>query len=184
MPRARYSTRIKTGRKGKVPPKDRVTLPPMPGDLGATGPANLRGLVVEDRPVIDEDGKQHNPNGRKGARRLDHIAEWHRRGQLSAAAVTIANDLRDAFEATQMGPVIDYTAERVDSSPKPDHAVTIQVARLSRYRLIARHIPFEDRQVISQCVLHWPTCHPLPGCPPGLAAALDRLAERIRKEHS
>lgn len=177
-------------------PASKVTLPAMPSqwDHGAMGPANRIGLVIEDRPVIDPDtGEESNPNGIRGVRRVDLLDHWHKAGILSLAGYGIGVKLRDAFEATQMGPGTDYAADRVDSSPKPDHAVAIQTDRLSLFSAIYRHVIGPDRPIVDCCVLHGqlPFMVTLPnGSRPimahmtrdghaWLSAALDRLAAKV-----
>ena len=130
-----------------------VTLPGW--DMGAMGPANRPGLVEEDAPTIDpETGEEFNPNGVKRMRRVDLLDLWHRKGVLSAAAYTVACDLRDAWLTTQMGRAVDLGQERVDSSPKPDHAVTIQIDRLSKFHALMRHVVQADVPVVNACVLN------------------------------
>lgn len=130
-----------------------VTLAVAPWDMGAAGPANRAGLEVEDAMDIDpETGEVRNPNGIKRARRVDMLGVWHRRGWISTAGYNAAEKLRDAFEATQRAPGWPDN-DRVQSSPKPDHAVTIQIDRLSGYHAIARLILAGDVQIITACVL-------------------------------
>lgn len=129
----------------------RITLPEW--DMGATGPANRVGLVVEDAADLDrETGKVINPNGVKRARRVDMLEVWHKRGVISTAGFNAAEKLRDAFEATERAPGWPDN-DRVQSSPKPDHAVAIQIDRLSRYHDIARHVGQADRAIMDACVL-------------------------------
>ena len=182
MPRRK---RLKPGTSPTAKPKAAVSLAPAPSwDMGATGPANRVGLVVEPRGEIDPaTGKQVNPNGVKGARRVDMLEVWRNRGVITQSGFAAAEALRNAFEATQRAPGWPDN-ERVQSSPKPDHAVTIQIERLSRYHDLARRVAVQDRAIIAACVLY-------PGIPArlpqyrgrryaeGLAhlrAALDRLA--------
>lgn len=123
-------------------------------DMGATGPANRRGLVVEAAADLDlETGKVINPNGVMRARRVDMLEIWHKRGVISTSGFNAAEKLRDAFEATERAPGWPDN-DRVQSSPKPDHAVSIQIDRLSRYHEIARHVRSQDRTIIDACVLH------------------------------
>lgn len=155
-------------------------------DQGATGPANRINLITEERGEVDPvSGKIINPNGVKGVRRVDMLEVWHRRGVISSAGYNAAEKLRDAYEGTlRAGGWPD--SERVQSSPKPDMAVTIQIDRLSRYHTIARHIPQEDRPLIMACVLHQQT--PAAAGYQGrryragleaLGSALDRFAARL-----
>jgi hypothetical protein len=153
-------------------------------DMGATGPANRAGLVLEEASETDpQTGRKANPNGVLRARRVDMLEHYHRKGQISTAGLNAAEALRDAFEATQRAPGWPES-ERVDASPKPDQAVAMQIDRISRFHAVNRLVPQADRELIDMCVLRSGT--------PGtlsqyrgrryhegikvLAAALDRLA--------
>lgn len=130
-----------------------VTLMPTTWDAGATGPANRVGLVIEERgEVSPETGKRSNPNGVRGARRVDMLEVWHRKGVISTAGYNAAEKLRAAFEGTQRSAGWPDN-DRVQSSPKPDHAVAIQIDRISKYHAIARHVSADDQPIISRCVL-------------------------------
>ena len=131
-----------------------VTVTPSPWDHGAMGQANRIGLVVEERGEVDtKTGKRQNPNGVTGVRRVDLLEFWHRRGSISTDGYNFAEKLRDAFEATMKAKPALPDNDRVQSSPKPDHAVTIQIDRISRFEAIMRHVNREDRAIISACVL-------------------------------
>lgn len=175
----------KAGRKRK----QEVTVPPL-WDHGATGPANRIGLVIETRGDLDPaTGKQINPNGVTGARRRDLLEFWHRRGTISTEGWNAAEKLRDAYEATHRGPAALPDNDRVQSSPKPDQAITIMIDRISDFTALMKLVASEDREIISRCVLD--------GAHPGrlpqyrgeryrlgfdhLRAALDRLAQRIAR---
>jgi len=130
-----------------------VSLSPSPWDMGATGPANRHGLEIEEAADINpETGEVQNPNGVLRARRVDMLGVWHRRGWITTAGFNAAEKLRDAFEATQRAPGWPDN-DRVQSSPKPDHAVTIQIDRLSQYDAIWRLVINDDAQIITACVL-------------------------------
>lgn len=150
----RKSKRLAKGVAGTIAARNApVTLPVPSWDLGAAGPANRRNLVLEDAADIDpETGKAINPNGVKRARRVDMLEVWWRRGTISTAGYNAAVALRDAFEATQRAPGWPDN-DRVQSSPKPDQAVTIQVDRISAFHAINRLVPPSDRDVIGYCVL-------------------------------
>lgn len=130
-----------------------VSLSPSPWDMGATGPANRHGLEIEEAADINpETGEVQNPNGVLRARRVDMLEVWARKGVISTAGHNVAEKLRDAFLATQKSPGWPDN-DRVQSSPKPDHAVTIQIDRLSAFANIMRHIEPRDRLIIDICVL-------------------------------
>lgn len=132
--------------------KKHLTLAPAPWDFGARGSANQQGLVIEDATEETPDGRTANPNGVKRARRVDMLERWHRLGQISTAGYNAAEKLRDAFEATGRAPGWPDN-DRVQSSPKPDQAVEIQIDRLSRFHVVAKHVSGEDRAIINHCVL-------------------------------
>lgn len=140
----------RAGRNRKTP----VTVADSPWDHGATGPANRLNLVIEDRGEIDpETGKIVNPNSVKGARRVDLLAFWHRRGTITTAGFNAGEKLRNAYEATMKGTPALPDNDRVQSSPKPDQAVTIQIDRISHFDSLMRHVAKDDRRVIWECVL-------------------------------
>ena len=131
-----------------------VTLAETPWDHGATGPANRRGLIIEQRGDIDPDtGETINPNGITGARRIDLLHYWLKRGSISTAGYNAAVMLKDAFDDTMRSKPSLPDNDRVQSSPKPDHAVAIQIDRISRYQKLARYVAAEDKSLISACVL-------------------------------
>ena len=134
-----------------------LPLPPEAGktwDTGASGPAaRAREQVVEDAFDVDpETGEVINPNGIRRIRIVDMLEVWHKRGVISTGGFNAAEKLRDAFEATARAPGWPDN-DRVQSSPKPDHAVTIQIDRISRFHAVNRLVPAEHREIIDCCVL-------------------------------
>lgn len=170
-----------------------VTVPACPWDFGATGPANQHGLQIEDAATIDPDtGQSHNPNGVKRMRRVDMLEFWHRHGTITTAGYNAACTLRNAFEQTQRGPGTSFEQDRVDSSPKPDHAVTIAIDRISKFHRVNRYLDSADTPLVHHCVIGGGTpatwrirgARPYhgPSYPAGLrelAAALERLAKAM-----
>lgn len=147
----------KASRKGRPREPRPVTMPSQPTawDKGAMGEANRKGLIEEASVEIDpETGRETpNPNGVKRMRRVDLLEHWLKKGDISAKGFNAAVKLRDAFLATQKVPAVDMGQDRVDSSPKPDHAVTIHIERLSRYHAYAKHISAGDKAIIENCVI-------------------------------
>lgn len=43
--------------------------------------------------------------------------------------------------------------DRVQSSPKPDHAITIMIDRISRFTTLMGYVAVDDREIISRCIL-------------------------------
>lgn len=166
-----------------------ISLAPQPTswDQGATGMANRVGLEAEDAAEVDPvTGVRSNPNGVKRMRRVDMLEVWHRKAVITTAGFNAAVALRDAFEA--VGKSRGWPdSERVQSSPKPDHAVAVQIDRMSKFIQYHRHVVAEDREIIDACVLRGGS--PLrikryrgSGYQAGLdhlCAALDRLADAM-----
>ena len=182
--------RLRNGTKGgmrKAPAP--VSVSQTPWDMGASGPANRVGLEIEDAADIDpETGEARNVNNVKRARRVDMLEVWRKRGTISTRGYNVAVRLRDAFERTQRAPGWPDN-DRVQSSPKPDHAIAIQIDRIGAYHRLAALVPEGDRQIIDVCILHGASPANIPryrgpGHKAGLAhvaAALERLADAIER---
>ena len=144
-------------RKGRTAARKPVTLSaaPTPADRWASPPdtpAQRAGVVIEPACWTDpETGAQMNPNNVKRFRRIDMAESYHKRGKLDLRQFEAAKSLRDAWEATQRtAPAIK--AIQVDSSPKPDAHVAIQIDRASELSAISKHIPAESKAVIDMVV--------------------------------
>ena len=135
-----------------------VTLPVAPWDMGALGPANQRDLAQEDAADTTPDGKEKNPNGVTRMRRISKLEKWHntyrlmQRGRGKGPYITTrqynaAERYLDAFEATMQAPGWPDN-DRVQSSPKPDHAVAIQIDRVSRFHSVAGCLNAEERGIV------------------------------------
>lgn len=138
----------KSGRKRNNP----VSLPAW--DHGAMGAANRHGLVVEERGEVDaRTGKMQNPNGVTGVRRVDMLEVYHKRGWISQEGYSAARLLSMAWLNTEKGKCAPWLRERVDSSPKPDAAIAIQIDRMSALIRVSRLVPAEDERIVS-CVCY------------------------------
>ena len=134
--------------------RNRVVLAAMPWDHGAMGAANRVGLVVEERGEVDPaTGKVTNPNKVTGVRRVDLLDFWHGRGSITTGGMNAAKVLRAAYEQTMRAPPALPDNDRVQSSPKPDHAIDIQVERISRFAKLMRLVADDDREIVTVCVL-------------------------------
>jgi hypothetical protein len=171
-----------------------ISLVALPWDMGANGQANRIGLHEEDATELDPaTGKPiPNPNGVKRMRRVDMLEVWHRKGVITTAGYNAAVSLRNAFEATQKAPGWPDN-DRVQSSPKPDHAVAIMIDRVSAYHAINKLVHPGDAAIVDMCVIQDSSPAYIrdkdgkrpyygPGHKAGIAhirAALDRLAKRM-----
>ena len=134
--------------------RNRVVLAAMPWDHGAMGAANRIGLVVEERGEVDPaTGKITNPNKVTGVRRVDLLDFWNGRGSITTGGMNAAKVLRAAYEQTMRAPPALPDNDRVQSSPKPDHAIDIQVERISRFAKLMRLVADDDREIVTVCVL-------------------------------
>lgn len=168
--------------------RGKVSVAQTPWDHGATGQANRIGLVIEERGEVDANtGKRTNPNGVTGVRRVDLLEFWRNRNSITEGGYQAAVRLRDAYEATMCSKPSLPDNDRVQSSPKPDMAVAIQIDRISRFDAMMRHVRHADRQIISACVLDGKHPRSLPQFNGGrhregfahLRAALDYISDRI-----
>lgn len=149
---AKGRKRMARGRAAE--PKAAVSLATM-GDMGATGPANQARLRVERIMHLDPETLEMrpDPNGLKRARVVDMLSVWLRNGTLSTAQWNTAVVLRAAWERTEQAPGTDYAKPKVDSSPKPDHAVAIQIDRVSKLNAAWARVKGADRELIHHCVV-------------------------------
>jgi hypothetical protein len=145
--------RLKNGAHRNGKPASSVSVSTPRWDQGATGPANRVGLVTEGRGDIDPTtGSKVNPNDVHGARRVDMLEVYHGRGWISDRGYSAGEVLRDAWTATQRSKGMDYSAVRVDSSPKPDANIDMQIERVSRYHAVASRIAKGDERILDAVV--------------------------------
>lgn len=131
-----------------------VTIDPSPWDEGTRPAAREAFAVVEERGEVDSrTGKTINPNGVRGLRYMDMMEVYAKRGWISDRGYLAGCKLRLAWLATEKGQCSPWMRERVDSSPKPDAAIGIQIDRLSKLIRLGSVIPLHDRRII-ECVTY------------------------------
>ncbi len=130
-----------------VAPKSMVSLAALPWDPspdwdhGATGAANQKQMMTEERGEVDpKTGKIKNPNGVTGARRLSVAQLYERKGLLTTRQSAAAHELLLAWEQKDRSPAAIQEA-KVDHSPKPDDRTAMLVDRQMKYIKISVHIP-------------------------------------------
>ena len=153
--------RLKSGVRTTRLKRGDVSLPAMGGgklrasewDMGPATLAQSYLKVVEDASWTDPDtGKKINPNGVKRARRIDLFEHYARIGKLEPRCIEAGRKLRTAWEATQRSaPAIKKV--QVDSSPKPDQHIAVQIDRFSKYHNMMRLVDTKDIQIIDCVVL-------------------------------
>lgn len=97
----------------------------------------------------------------------------------------------DAWQhiSDQVGQCASWLRDRVDSSPKPDAAIDIQIDRVSALVTITRMIPSEDSEILTCVCGHGNAIGALPQYrgrkhergKEHLAAALERLADVMER---
>ena len=109
-------------------------------DLGMKTPAAQAGAIIEDATWFDPDkGENVNPNGVKRARRLSVAETYERQGHLTKRQAEAAKTVLEAWEQNFRSPA-PISGDRVDSSPKPDAHIAIQISRRSKYHQISKLI--------------------------------------------
>jgi len=189
----RKRTKLKHGTNATAKPRAEVRLHNAPWDMGADGPANAaRESVIADasEPEVDEvtgDVVRRNPNGIKHRRYYDMLEVYHQRGIITDRGYEAGKKLRGAWEQTQRGGGVDWSQDRVDSTPKPDAQAAIKVDRMTRYVRIKKLIPARDNALLMAvvCEGHSIGCIPqyralnIDAGKAHLRAALERLADRV-----
>lgn len=187
MGKAGKKMKLAQGTNAKAAPKAAVTLAGNGWDMGPRTALQDAGKVIEGRGEINpETGEMVNPNGVMGARRVDLVEIYGKRGWLEPRHVTAAKALRMAWEGTMKSPDA-IKAIQVDSSPKPDHAVAMQIDRISKFSKVMGLVPKRHREIIDMTVLRGGSPAQLrqyrgPNFQAGIAAlrvALDNLANDI-----
>ena len=137
----RKTKRNRGGVKGaKAAPVSAVSLY-NPWDHGASGPANRKQLITEERGEMNiETGKIINPNNVTGVRRLSVAALYCRKGLLTTRQSAAAHKLLLAWEQKDRSPAAIQEA-KVDHSPKPDDRTAMLVDRQMEYIKVSRHVP-------------------------------------------
>jgi hypothetical protein len=183
--------KLQHGTKATAKARGAVRLAPEPWDKGADGPAarQRESEVVEGiDPEVDPDTnevKRRNPNGVKRRVFYDMLDVYYRKGWITRRGYNAGADLRGAWEQTERSG--GYLQERVDSTPKPDKAIAMQIDRVSALVSITRRIPREDWRIVVTVACEKNAIGRLPeyrgrnheAGKAHLYSALERLADRM-----
>ena len=186
--------KLRHGTKASAKPINQVSTSRMPWDMGADGQANAsrESEIVEgiDPDVDPETGevKRRNPNGVKRRLFYDMLDVYRRREWITERGFKAGADLRAAWERTEKG-MGGQLQEQVDSSPKADAAVAVQVDRMSALVRITKHIPAHDHRILMVVACEKRAISSVPEYRNSsrahdrgkkhLREALDRLADRL-----
>ena len=158
--------------------KPSVTLPDMPWDRGADGPANRIGLVEEPRGEVDENtGKVKNPNGVKGVRRRLWIETYWHQGKITRGQLNVARELLDAHEGRKaQDPLAAIKIDRQTGKPDPQAAA---FDKRRKFHAMWAVVPLFARPVIEHVVINNRPLRAMAGC--SSARSAERHLERLRK---
>ncbi|WP_116082084.1 hypothetical protein [Tropicimonas sp. IMCC34011] len=171
----------KTKRKAKRQP----SAPATPWDMGPNTAAQRHLKVVEPVEHFDErTGKKvTSPNGVKRARRCSMAEHYVRQGWLTERQGKAAQVLLNAWERNlRTAPAIK--AVQVDTSPKPDAHIAIQIDRVSAYHRVVRLVPAKYRAFVLHVACDDRALSAMPGYRRNvymerLGAGLDGLADAL-----
>ena len=158
--------------------KPSVTLPEMPWDRGADGPANRIGLVEEARGEVDENtGKVKNPNGVRGVRRRLWVETYWQQGKITRGQLNVARELLDAHEGRKtQDPLAAIKIDRQTGKPDPQAAA---FDKRRKFHAMWAVVPLSARPVIEHVVINNRPLRAMAGC--SSARSAERHLERMRK---
>lgn len=140
--------------KRKRTAKGRAAEPRAAVSLAETGDLGTMGAAIRSRVVVETVKDTEAGRGTiRRARVVDMIDHWLKARVINTAQWNTAVVLRAAWERTQQAPGTDYARPRVDSSPKPDHAVAIQIDRVSKLNAAWGRVDWKDRELLHHCVV-------------------------------
>ena len=130
----------------------RVSLPKikLSGDHGTGTLAATAGTELV--PLVDEKGSNPNNIGRR--QRISIINRMLRDGKLTQRQYQAAEAIQIAYERVQALQGSIQIRERVDASPRPDAAITMQVERISRLAHVTKPIRRRDRFIVEHVCCH------------------------------
>lgn len=167
------------GKKGKDRPAP--TMPETPWDQGATGPANLIGLVTEERGEVDlTTGKRINPNQVFGKRRMPMFMRMFRQGQIDASHAAAAERLYAAWAGHPTRDPLAAIGGRVDGG-QCDDANVLLIDRQREFFLLKGMIPAKCWPVVEHVVINDLPIRSMTGCtnPEAFALQLGRLTQGL-----
>lgn len=136
-----------------------------PGDRGATGPANLDGLVEEERGDIDlETGKVINPNRYRGNRRQPWFERYAKKGRLTQEQHAAAARLFAAYEGFPARDPLAAIGETVDRSLWVSDPLAVKVDQRREFYLLWASIPLASRPVVEHVILRDMSLRSIAGC--------------------
>ena len=159
--------------------KPSVTLPEMPWDRGADGPANRIGLVEEDAVDLDPaTGRRQNPNNVKRVRRVFWANVYARQGRITDRQLLTALELFVAAAgASRQDPLAAYGLKVDDFTGKKEPEAGKYDSR-RRFREMWARAPLYTRPALEWVVVYNRSAASMPGAKSG--QSVERRMRYIR----
>lgn len=168
----------KIPRKASAAP---ITMPDVPWDQGASGPANQVGLVIEERGEVDlTTGKRINPNRVFGKRRMPVFMRMLRQGRIDANHAAAAERLYAAWAGHPTRDPLAALGNHVDGGGCDDANVT-RIDRQREFFHLKAMIPAQCWPVVEHVVIEDKPIRSMVGCsdPEAWAHQLGRLTRGL-----
>lgn len=168
----------KIPRKPSVAP---ITMPEVPWDQGAAGPANQVGLVIEERGEVDlTTGKRINPNRVFGKRRMPVFMRMFKQGRIDASHAAAAERLYAAWAGHPTRDPLAAFGDRVDGGGCDDANVT-RIDRQREFFQLKAMVPAKCWPVVEHVVVNDLPIRAMAGCShaEAFAAQLGRLTRGL-----
>jgi len=124
-----------------------VSLAPLGGDHGTGTPAAMAGKVL--KPILNDEGRNPNNIGR-----LVTECQLSRMEFLSMRQYQAGMEIRDAWSGVEKLSSGGELKEQVDSTPKPDATIAIQMDAQSRLVNAMKAVPPETRDIVEHVCWH------------------------------
>jgi hypothetical protein len=129
------------------------TMQATPWDQGATGPANLDGMVTQERGDMDlTTGKRINPNRVFGKVRMPIFMRYMRQGRITPEHAAAAQRIYAAYAGHPTRDPLAAITDRVDGGGTPDPNVALIDQRREFYQIKAM-IPVRCWKVVEHVVV-------------------------------
>lgn len=158
---AKRKPKAKIPRKASAAP---ITMPEVPWDMGATGPANQVGLVTEERGEVDlATGERINPNRVFGKVRMPMFMRMLRQGRIDASHAAAAERLYAAWAGHPTRDPLAAFGNRVDGGGCDDANVT-RIDRQREFFQLKAMVPAKCWPVVEHVVIEDKSIRSMAGC--------------------
>jgi hypothetical protein len=136
-----------------------------PGDKGASGPANMDGMIEEERGHIDiETGAVINPNKYRGYRRAPWFERYATKGRLTPDQHAAASRLFQAYEGFPARDPLAAIGGMVDKSNWTNDPLAVKVDQRREFYQMWHSIPTQSRPIVQHVILYDMPIRSVAGC--------------------